>query len=101
MIANAVEAAHGEHRKLSATPLNLVEIDRAIVVNTITGDAAEEDGVYAVGAMRELCPHCRTNHLKLVLRQKRVSQSHLFCEVCVRCFDARHLDGSSALEMDW
>jgi transcription elongation factor Elf1 len=56
--------------------------------------------VYSVGAMRELCPRCRTNHLKLVLRQKHVSQSHLFCEVCDQCFDARYLDGTSALAID-
>ena len=89
----------GEHRNLASTPLALVEIERARVVDMVREETGDPDGVYSVGAMRELCPHCRTNHLKLVLRQKRVSQSHLFCEVCDKCFDARYLDGTSALVM--
>lgn len=96
----AQSAARNEHRHASSTPLNLIEIERVTVVDSVRDMHHEDDGVYSVGAMRELCPHCRTNHLKLVLRQKRVRQSHLFCEVCVRCFDARYLDGTSALEMD-
>jgi len=96
----AQSAARNEHRHASSTPLNLIEIERMTVVDSVRDMHDENDGVYSAGAMRELCPHCRTNHLKLVLRQKRVRQSHLFCEVCVRCFDARYLDGTSALEMD-
>ena len=97
---HAKSAARNEHRHASATPLNLIEVQRITVVDTIMGSADESDGVFSAGPMRELCPHCRTNHLKLILRQKRVRQSHLFCEVCDKCFDARHLDGTSALEMD-
>ncbi|HEX7642852.1 MAG TPA: hypothetical protein VF472_11655 [Burkholderiaceae bacterium] len=90
-------AGRNDHRSLASTPLSLIEIERAKVVDTIVEESADPEGVYSVGAMRELCPHCRTNHLKLVLRQKRVRQSHLFCEVCDKCFDARYLDGTSAL----
>jgi len=95
-----VTAARGDHRSRASTPLNLVEIERVAVVDAIRGEIEEADGVYAAGAMRELCPHCRTNHLKLVLRQKRVSRSHLFCEVCEKCFDACYTDGKSALSLE-
>ena len=94
------KSAHNEHRNLVSTPLKLIEIERSLVVDTIIGESVEPDGVYAIGAMREVCPNCRTNHLKLVLRQKHVSQPHLFCDVCDKCFDARYLDGTSALLMD-
>ncbi len=97
---SASAAARNEHRNRASTPLRLIEIERASVVDMITGETLESEGVYSVGAMRELCPRCRTNHLKLVLRQKHVSQSHLFCEVCDQCFDARYLDGTSALAID-
>lgn len=104
MMASATQksaaAARNEHRSLASTPLSLIEIERASVVDAVREEMAKSEGVYSVGAMRELCPHCRTNHLKLVLRQKRVRQSHLFCEVCDKCFDARYLDGTSALVMD-
>ena len=105
MMASATQepaktAARNDHRSYASTPLNLIEIERVTVVDAIRDAYDEADGVYSVGAMRELCPHCRTNHLKLVLRQKRVRQSHLFCEVCDKCFDARYLDGSSALAID-
>ena len=96
----APNAARHDHRNRASTPLSLVEIERFTVVDTIiVEESAEPDGVYSVGAMRELCPHCQTNHLKLVLRQKHVRQSHLFCEVCDKCFDARYLDGTSALSV--
>lgn len=79
----------------------LVEIDRSGVVDSFElDDGYEPDGVFATGAMRELCPHCKVNHLKLVLRQKRVRHAHLFCECCNKCFDARYSDGSSALVLD-
>ncbi len=97
---SAASAARNEHRHTSSTPLNLIEIERMTVVDMVREMHDDADGVYSAGAMRELCPHCRTNHLKLILRQKRVRQSHLFCEVCVRCFDARYLDGASALDID-
>jgi hypothetical protein len=97
---SAKSAARNEHRNTTATPLNLIEIERITVVDAIQEAHDDADGVYSAGAMRELCPHCRTNHLKLILRQKRVRQSHLFCEVCDRCFDAQYLDGTSALEFE-
>ena len=96
----ATSAARNEHRSYASTPLNLIEIERVSVVDAIIDLSDQEDGVYSAGAMRELCPHCRTNHLKLILRQKRVRQPHLFCEVCDKCFDARYLDGKSALSLE-
>jgi hypothetical protein len=96
----AQTASRNDHRSYASTPLNLIEIERVTVVDAIRESYDEVDGVYSAGAMRELCPHCRTNHLKLVLRQKHVRQSHLFCEVCDKCFDAFYLDGSSALAND-
>ena len=96
----AATAARNDHRGQAPTLLDLIEIERITVVDAIRGEIEEADGVYAAGAMRELCPHCRTNHLKLVLRQKRVSRSHLFCEVCEKCFDACYTDGKSALSLE-
>ncbi|HXA47354.1 MAG TPA: hypothetical protein VNW52_06975 [Burkholderiaceae bacterium] len=95
----------GEHRNKSANELTLIEIDRATVVDSIRLDDGfapdfEPDGVFATGAMRELCPSCQANHLKLVLRQKHVRHAHLYCENCDKCFDARNPNGSSALELD-
>jgi len=90
-----------EHRHKSSGDLMLVEVDRSNMVDRIRlDDHYEPDGVFASGAMRELCPYCKVNHLKLVLRQKRVRHAHLFCDYCDKCFDARNPDGSSALEFD-
>ncbi|MBV8666771.1 MAG: hypothetical protein JO269_09830 [Burkholderiaceae bacterium] len=78
-----------------------MEVDRASVVDSFYHDSHyEPDGVYATGAMRELCPACKSGHLKLVLRQKRVHRAHLYCAACDKCFDARYPDGASALELD-
>jgi hypothetical protein len=94
-----------EHRQRVSTPLNLIEIDRATVVDAVRLDdgsaASESDAVFAVGEMRELCPRCQIVHLKLILRQKRVHQSHLFCDGCEKCFDARYLDGTPALDIEY
>jgi hypothetical protein len=97
--------ASDEQRNKNVKAFALIEINRAAVVDSIRADECyapdgEPDGVYAIGAMREFCPTCKTNHLKLVLRQKHVRHAHLFCERCDKCFDARNADGSSALELD-
>ena len=97
-------AAHNDHRNNNdAATFTLVEIDRASVVDNIRlndGYESAPDFVYASGPMRELCPHCWSNHLNLVLRQKRVRSAHLFCDCCSKCFDARYPDGGSALNLD-
>jgi hypothetical protein len=97
--------APADHRDKKVNELTMIEIDRATVVDSIRLDDGfapdfEPDGVFATGAMRELCPACKANHLKLVLRQKHVRHAHLYCENCDKCFDARNPDGSSALELD-
>jgi len=97
--------ASGDHRNKSINDFALIEIDRATVVDSIRLDDGfeagfEPDGVFATGAMREFCPSCKSNHLKLILRQKHVRHAHLYCEDCDKCFDARNPDGSSALELD-
>jgi hypothetical protein len=91
-----------ENRHRQTELFSLVEIDRASVVDSVRdGDGHEVEGVYAMGAMREVCPACRGDRLKLVLRQKRVRHAHLFCVSCSKSFDARYSDGSSALELDY
>lgn len=95
------EGNRSDHRHANMGTFTLVEIDRANVVDSIRlDDDYEADGVFAMGEMRELCPHCKANHLKLVLRQKHVRHAHLFCANCEKCFDARNPDGTSALELD-
>jgi hypothetical protein len=90
-----------DNRNRNMGPFTLIEIDRANVVDQIRGsDMHVAESIFATGPMRELCPHCMTNHLKLVLRQKRVRHAHLFCQSCNRCFDARYPNGSSALSLD-
>jgi hypothetical protein len=90
-----------DHRYKNTDPFTLIEIDRSSVVDSIRlDDGYVPDSVYANGLMRELCPQCKTNHLKLVLRQQRVRHAHLYCECCDKCFDARYPDGSSALVLD-
>jgi hypothetical protein len=97
----AFNRAQSDHRNRDTHLFTLIEIDRASVVDSIRlNDGYELDDVFAMGAMRELCPECKNNHLKLVLRQKRVRHAHLYCECCNKCFDARYTDGSSALELD-
>jgi hypothetical protein len=90
-----------ENRHQRAESLVLTEIDRASVVDSIQdGEGTGTDGVCAIGGMRERCPSCMVEHLKLVLRQKRVRHAHLYCATCDKCFDAINPDGSSALELD-
>lgn len=82
--------------------LILFEIDPATVVDpSVIEDGHLACGIVTAGEMREICPECSHTHLKLVLRQDRVKHSHVYCECCNRCFDARYPDGSSALSMMW
>jgi hypothetical protein len=90
-----------EHRHQKTGDFTLVEVDRANVVDSIRlDDGYQPDSVFAIGEMRELCPHCKVHHLKLVLRQKRVRHAHLYCDRCEKSFDVRYPDGRSALELD-
>jgi hypothetical protein len=53
--------------------------------------------VLSFGSVREICPKCRTPHLRLVLRQQTVRVAHLFCAECESCFDAHYPNGTPAL----
>lgn len=77
---------------------SLVELPPELVVRgepVASGFMA--DDVTPVGAFRELCPHCQDVPLTLVLRDRHVIRSHLFCKKCTRCFDALDPDGVSAI----
>lgn len=64
-------------------------------------DHGDEEGpelhLLTFGTVREICPKCRSGHLKLVLRQSSVRIAHLFCADCASCFDARYANGAPAL----
>lgn len=83
----------------SDTGLTLVQVDPRQVVRGVRAAAGlVVKHAATVGQMREMCPHCDAT-LQLVLRYKDVIRSHLYCEECTRCFDARYPDGSSALTL--
>lgn len=76
--------------------LVLIELNPRAVI-----DHLDEDGhpihMLTFGSVRELCPKCRSSHLKLVLRQSAVRVAHLFCADCTSCYDAHYQDGAPAL----
>ncbi|HEU4851706.1 MAG TPA: hypothetical protein VFT37_06080 [Telluria sp.] len=74
-------------------PLVLSELEYALVFD----EGAQTEPVLSAGLVRETCPHCPGEHLKLVLRQESVRLAHLFCEKCRTCYDARYLNGRCAL----
>lgn len=76
--------------------LVLTEMDPDIVIDHLEPPDAEVE-LITFGSVREVCPNCPGNHLKLVLRQRRVRLAHLFCSGCRACFDARYSNGKSAL----
>lgn len=84
-------------RRHSAVPeLILTELSAEAVVDHLDDDAAAVP-LITFGSVREPCPRCAHNDLKLVLRQQRVRVAHLFCAGCHGCFDANYPDGASAL----
>ena len=76
--------------------LVLRELNPLVVVDHIGGEHTTLT-LLTFGSVREICPKCRRNHLKLVLRQTSVRMAHLFCADCESCFDARYADGAPAL----
>ena len=81
-----------------STVLALVELDPRVAVEGVLVDACfVADEVQLAGQMRERCPACGDVPLQLVLRYQHVIRSHLYCQQCTRCFDARFPDGRSAL----
>jgi hypothetical protein len=88
-----------DRRLKDETGFSLVQVDPRDVVRGVRAAAGlVVKNVATVGKMREMCPHCDAP-LQLVLRYKDVIRSHLYCEECTRCFDARYPDGSSALTL--
>lgn len=99
-LSEASESSAANHRKNDVPLLRLVEIAPSEVVDCVrVADGYLAGDIALTGAMRELCPSCKTEHLKLVLRQEYVKRAHMFCERCTRCFDARYLDGTPAFAL--
>jgi hypothetical protein len=76
--------------------LVLRELNPLVVVDHLDGDHATLT-LLTFGSVREICPKCQHNNLKLVLRQTSVRMAHLFCAECESCFDAQYADGAPAL----
>lgn len=91
------EPRHASPKRRHAVPdLILTELSADAVVDHLD-DAATPVPLITFGSVREPCPKCQHNDLKLVLRQQRVRLAHLFCAGCNGCFDAHYPDGASAL----
>lgn len=91
----SANAAHYQRRSPAGMQhLFLRELDPADVFD-------EEDTpalpLLSFGTVRETCPHCEGQHLRLILRQETVRLAHLLCENCQACFDARYANGRCAL----
>lgn len=96
-MAPSAGSAPGQ-RSRDAPVLALVELDPRVAVEGVLLDACfVADEVQLAGRMRERCPACSDVALQLVLRYQHVIRSHLYCQQCTRCFDARYPDGRSAL----
>jgi hypothetical protein len=78
--------------------LVLSELNPRMVVDHLD-DEGQPLHVLTFGSVREICPKCRSGHLKLVLRQSAVRVAHLFCADCAGCFDAHYPNGASALTL--
>lgn len=91
-------AAGGGRRKTppGTEQLLLRELDRADVFDQSDPPVLP---LLSFGAVRETCPHCVGQHLRLILRQETVRIAHLFCEHCHACFDAHYANGRGALSI--
>lgn len=88
-----------DRREKTSTGLTLFQVDPRLVVRGVRAAAGLlVDDVTPAGNVREMCPHC-DRPLQLVLRNKDVIRSHLYCTECTRSFDARYPDGRSALTL--
>jgi hypothetical protein len=88
--------ASQQRRSVSEDNLVLSELNPHMVVDHVD-DEDQPLHVLTFGSVREVCPKCRTGHLKLVLRQSSVRIAHLFCADCTSCFDAHYTNGMPAL----
>jgi len=103
IVAHAGALGYGisprQQRRRAALAITLTELDPREVVEGVlleNGQFQAPDPI-PVGAMREQCPYCEGVALQLVLRRQHVKRSHLFCEHCTRCYDARCEGGYSIL----
>jgi hypothetical protein len=80
----------------AADSLVLSELNPSSVIDHPDGENATLNLV-TFGSVREVCPKCQHNRLKLVLRQDTVRVAHLFCADCASCFDAHYPNGAPAL----
>lgn len=76
--------------------LILSELNPRSVLDHFTGEDLPVQ-LLTSGNVRESCPKCHHNNLKLVLRQANVRSAHLFCTDCKSCFDAHYANGAPAL----
>jgi hypothetical protein len=76
--------------------LILSELNPHAVIDHVDGEGAPLN-LMTFGNVREVCPKCKHNQLKLVLRQATVRIAHLFCADCESCFDAHYANGAPAL----
>jgi hypothetical protein len=87
---------HTSRRAAAEECLVLSELNPRAVIDHLD-DEGQPLHVLSFGTVREVCPKCRTGHLKLVLRQSAVRIAHLFCADCTSCFDAHYPNGTPAL----
>ena len=96
----SVDEGHDKRQLSDTESLILIQLDPMEIIDGVqTDDGYLTDDINTFGEMREKCPACTDVHLKLVLRQKRVRRSHMFCDHCTRCFDAYYPNGVSALSI--
>jgi hypothetical protein len=97
-LTSADPCATGGRRRTPATMehLHLRELDPADVFDQPNAQLLP---LLTFGAMRETCPHCTGQHLRLILRQESVRIAHLLCQHCHACFDAHYADGRCALSI--
>jgi hypothetical protein len=83
-------------RHTSDDSLVLSELNPRTVVDGLDGEHPTLN-LLTFGMVREACPKCSHQQLKLVLRQATVRVAHLFCAGCESCFDAHYPNGAPAL----
>jgi hypothetical protein len=94
--AQTPQQGTSRRRQEAGDCLVLNELNRLAVLDDLDGEQATLT-LLTFGSVREVCPACQHQHLKLVLRQHAVRQPHLFCAECERCFDAHYANGAPAL----
>ena len=87
-----------ERRHVEVAPFSLSELaPEQVVMGVPVEDGLLAPDPLAIASLREQCPVCLRGSLRMVLCQGHVIRSHLFCELCTRCFDCVGPDGRSLL----